>query len=345
MNTLYFSQQTICREGVANETQNTQYVSHLPSAMRVKIFVVQTPNPQITNAQVVTPKSTLWVRLSTLVGISEAVRLLLIILPFLILVSPDLLFYHVLSVALCSPLSTVEESKRFNQWLGGLIDGGGCFLLSKKGYASLEIVTELRDKHCLYQIKQAFGGAVQLRAGDNHLRYRLHNRAGLLNLIAAISGQIRNPTRISQLNKICVAYSQSLVFANPLQYRDGWMSGFFDADGSVYLNLQSDQALITVTQKNKLLLDPLKDLYGGEIYALRSAEAFKWTVYKKDEVINLVNTYFKNYPSRTPKNNRLRMLSPYFELRRQKAHLASPESDYGKLWAGFLKDWQKWGVE
>lgn len=53
------------------------------------------------------------------------------------------------------------------------------------------------------------------------------------------------------------------------------MSGFFDADGSVYLNLTSDQASITVSQKNKLLLDPLKELYGGEIYPLRSVEAFK----------------------------------------------------------------------
>jgi len=33
----------------------------------------------------------------------------------------------------------------FNQWLAG--DGDGCFLLSKKGYASLEIVMEIRDKH------------------------------------------------------------------------------------------------------------------------------------------------------------------------------------------------------
>lgn len=53
------------------------------------------------------------------------------------------------------------------------------------------------------------------------------------------------------------------------------MSGFFDSDGAVYLSPLSDQAFITISQKNKLLLDPLKDLYGGEISALRSAEAFK----------------------------------------------------------------------
>ena len=41
----------------------------------------------------------------------------------------------------------------FNQWLAGLIDGNSKFSVSKKGYASLEIVKETRDKHCLYQIK------------------------------------------------------------------------------------------------------------------------------------------------------------------------------------------------
>jgi len=174
-----------------------------------------------------------------------------------------------------NPLTVKEEKLRFNQWLGGLIDGDGCFLLSKKGYASLEIVTELRDQHCLHQIKQAFGGAIQLRAGDRHLRYRLHNRPGLIKLIIAVNGNIRNPIRLNQLNKICVAYNLSLVFATPLVYRNGWMSGFFDADGSVYINLLSAQASITISQKNKLLIDPLKALYGGEIYALRSAEAFK----------------------------------------------------------------------
>jgi len=37
------------------------------------------------------------------------------------------------------------SNKKFHQWLAGLIDGDGCFLLSKKGYASLEIVMETRD--------------------------------------------------------------------------------------------------------------------------------------------------------------------------------------------------------
>lgn len=65
-----------------------------------------------------------------------------------------------------------ENEERFYEWVAGIIDGDGCFLLSKKGYASLEIVTQLRDKKCLYLIKQKLGGAVKLYSGDNYLRYR-----------------------------------------------------------------------------------------------------------------------------------------------------------------------------
>jgi hypothetical protein len=53
------------------------------------------------------------------------------------------------------------------------------------------------------------------------------------------------------------------------------LSGFFDTDGSVYLNLLSDQMFITASQKNKLLLDPLIELYGGSIYISRGEEKFK----------------------------------------------------------------------
>jgi hypothetical protein len=80
---------------------------------------------------------------------------------------------------------------------------------------------QLRDKHCLYQIKQKFGGSVKLGAGDNHLRYRLHHKAGLLNLINAVNGLIRNPVRILQLGKICINYNIKLLDPKPLTYYNG----------------------------------------------------------------------------------------------------------------------------
>lgn len=241
----------------------------------------QTNNPQVTNARVLTAlKLAKQAKLRTLVGTSETIRLLLIIFfsffLFAVLDSNNFLFSSLLlSFSSSSTLSAEEKENRFNEWLGGLIDGDGCFLFSKAGYGSLEIVGHTRDKHSLYQVKQAFGGSIQLRAGNNHLRYRLHNKPGLLRLIESVGAHIRNPVRLSQLNRICVEYNFPLVFAKPLTYNNGWMSGFFDADGSVYINEESAQVFISISQKNKLLLDPLVSLYGGQIYPLRSVEAFK----------------------------------------------------------------------
>ena len=46
----------------------------------------------------------------------------------------------------------------FKQWLAGLIDGDGCFSLSKKGYASLEITMDIRDERALQAVKNVYGG-------------------------------------------------------------------------------------------------------------------------------------------------------------------------------------------
>jgi len=93
---------------------------------------------------------------------------------------------------------------KFNEWLAGLIDGDGCFQLNKKGYASLEIVLELRDKHALYQIKQKFGGSIKLRSGINWLRYRLHHKKGIIKIINAINGEIRNPIDLFNYKKFVI---------------------------------------------------------------------------------------------------------------------------------------------
>jgi LAGLIDADG DNA endonuclease family protein len=112
------------------------------------------------------------------------------------------------------------EEKRFNQWLAGLIDGDGCFQLSTKGYASLEIVAHIRDKNCLYQIKQKFGGAIKLRTNLNHLRFRMHHKQGMLDIIKAVNGEIRNPIRLLQLNKICEKYNIPVLQPAPLTYKN-----------------------------------------------------------------------------------------------------------------------------
>jgi LAGLIDADG endonuclease len=97
----------------------------------------------------------------------------------------------------------------------------GAFKFLKKGYSSLEITMDTRDKHCLYQIKQKFGGSIKLRSGVKAVRYRLHHKQGILNLINAVNGEIRNPVRLLQLNKICDKYNIKLIQSSNLTYNSG----------------------------------------------------------------------------------------------------------------------------
>jgi len=95
---------------------------------------------------------------------------------------------------------------------------------------------------------------------------------------------------------------------------------------------------ITISQKNKLLLDPLVGLYGGTIYILKTAQAFKWTVFRKNEIINLLN-YFLLYPPKSAKHARIKLIPKYLELKSLKAHTATEDSVLGKTWKYLISKW------
>jgi hypothetical protein len=234
------------------------------------------------------------------------------------------------------------HSNKFFEWLGGLIDGDGCFLLSKKGYASLEITMDIRDQHCLYQIKQKFGGSIKLRSGVKAVRYRLHHKKGLLNLINAVNGNIRNPIRILQLERLLHLYNIKYKNPKPLTYNNGWFSGIFDSDGSIYLNDKSGQIFISVSQKELYILESLVKIYGGKIYPYGKINAFKYIISRKLEILNLIKNYFSKYPSRTERFSRINLVSDFYFLRNLHAHNSSPNSTKGKAWHYFLVKWNKY---
>jgi hypothetical protein len=80
---------------------------------------------------------------------------------------------------------------------------------------------DIRDEHALQIIKNVYGGSIKLRAGANALRYRLHHKSGLLNLINDVNGEIRNSNRLIQLNKICYKYNINLIYSENLIYDNG----------------------------------------------------------------------------------------------------------------------------
>ena len=66
---------------------------------------------------------------------------------------------------------------------------------------------------------------------------------------------------------------------------------------------------------------------------------FKWTCFRKNDIITLTNDYFKVNPCRSEKLVRLSLVDKFFELRRLYAHSAIPNSVLGKTWKNYMVKW------
>lgn len=293
------------------------------------------------------------ITISKLVGISEAIRLILIYFSYLFFVLSSVIiltFTHKFNYITVvkgfdknySTLTNETSSYdlKFNQWLAGVIDGDGHFILSKKGSVRLYIVMDIRDKGALYEILHKFGGSIRPISNANALRYNLSNKKGLLKLINAVNGEIRNPVRLLQLNKLCVKYGIELIYPKPLTFNNGWFSGFIDSDGSVYFSKSSGQVFISATQKNIYLLQPLINIYGGRVDpSNQRGDAFKYIIYRKNELFNMVDNYFSKYPLKTLKHNRIKLIKEFYNAR-----LGINSKDLHKLneWVVFEDKWEKY---
>lgn len=50
-------------------------------------------------------------------------------------------------------------------------------------------------------------------------------------------------------------------------------------------------------------MEPLITIYGGKIYTLSpKIETFKYVIFRKNEIFNLLDNYFEKYPLKTEKN-------------------------------------------
>nr|YP_008965418.1 LAGLIDADG [Rhynchosporium secalis]AHC02428.1 LAGLIDADG [Rhynchosporium secalis] len=237
------------------------------------------------------------------------------------------------------------NDKAWNEWLAGLIDGDGSLLLSKAGYPSCEITMGLSDEHALAIIKQKLGGSLKLRSGVKALRYRLHNKKGMIDLINRINGNIRHTSRIKQLESICLNLDINIKYANTINIDNGWFSGFFDADGTITYSIKNCIPQLTISVTNKLLVDviPFKNILGGNVYFDKGQNGYyKWSIQGRNDIETFKSYIFK-YPSFSNKKQRLFLIEKYFELKDLKAYSASPDSILGKAWTKFNNKWNNRG--
>jgi hypothetical protein len=169
----------------------------------------------------------------------------------------------------------------FNSWLAGLIDGDGSFGLNQTRYPFCEITVASSEVQVLAKIKHRFGGSVSRRTSTtrevNAYRWRLHNRAGMLSLVKAVNGNIRLPARVAQFTAVCSVLDVT-VEVSPLQKTSSWAVGFFDAEGHIRINPLTWQPSLSISQKDRTILDQIATLYGGYTLWDRSWDGWLWQV-------------------------------------------------------------------
>lgn len=237
----------------------------------------------------------------------------------------------------------IFKDLNFNQWLAGLIDGDGSLLVSKLGYCSCEITVSLADERTLRIIQNKLGGSVKLRSGVKAVRYRLHHRQGMLDLIYRINGLIRHSSRLKQLNHVCSTLGIVCKLPDTLHDKHSWLVGFFDADGCISYSLKGPNKIpqLTISVTNKLLTDvlPFSYVFGGNIYYDRSQNGYyKWSVQSRESLFKML-TYFKVCPSFTIKSHRIHLIPEFFSLIDLKAYSAPTNSSLHVAWVKFNHKW------
>lgn len=238
-----------------------------------------------------------------------------------------------------------NSNSKFKEWVAGLTDGDGNFYISKKGYVEFSVVTETRDSACLYKLQEFYGGYVKPYKNGKAVRFRLHDKKGLLNLMEDLNGLILNPIRLEQYINICKKYNLAIKDPHDLVYSSAYLSGLFDSDGSIYYNKQSKQMFLTITQKHKFILEKIAQIYGGKIYSSNSKKtAYKWTLNKKNDVLNIYNNYFKVNECISAKNLKFKLITDFYYLSSSGALNFKTDSNLNKDLYEFVpwaENWKK----
>jgi hypothetical protein len=66
-------------------------------------------------------------------------------------------------------------------------------------------------------------------------------------------------------------------------------------------------------------LEPLIHTYGGRVdISSPKKEAFKYVIYRKTELFNLIDNYFSKYPLKTEKMKRVNLIKQFYLVRLSK---------------------------
>lgn len=222
-------------------------------------------------------------------------------------------------------LSTLQ----FSHWLAGLIDGDGCLLCSTQGYTSCEITVGDKEYNLLQAIKDRMGGSIKLRTKAKAYRWRLHNKAGMLQLLQYINGKLHLPKRQCQLQKVCAALQHQCLPVKQISEKNGWIAGFYEAEGYFHLNRSTLQCSITLSQKDRTILEEISAVLPGPIYYDKSWDGWVYSASSLEDISRWVY-YFSLFPLRSWKQIQLQRFKRILLYKGRGVHLSG--SIGGRPW-------------
>ena len=143
-----------------------------------------------------------------------------------------------------------EKTKKVyltNEWIVGFTEGDGCFSVydGPWGYECSFILRQA-DPKVFYKLKKYWGfGSINMDA-EGYWTFSVRSQKDLFKIIHFFNGKLVLCKRIHQFEKWVVAYNSRngtrivpILIPAPFSWKNAWLTGFADADGSFGLLLQN----------------------------------------------------------------------------------------------------------
>lgn len=224
------------------------------------------------------------------------------------------------------------SDNQFGHYLAGLIDGDGHFSSKQQ----LVIVFSGSDASLAYFIKERLGfGNVRKVKDKNAYLLIVSNTEGLTKVINLINGKLRTSKYNQVVDSILSHHRYDNLKKNidfkinyTKDFNNHWIAGFSDADASFQIKVVSKATRskseirlnYQIDQKNKDILNLIKDYFGGNIGYRKSQDTYYYGSTSFGSAKNVIN-YFDEYHLQSTKYiNYLKWRKAYL-LIQSKLHL------------------------
>jgi hypothetical protein len=219
----------------------------------------------------------------------------------------------------------ILEEKEFLEWFVGFAEGDGSWGAdSKIRPTKATFVINQKDPKVLHKIKKQLGfgsvtGPYETKTGSSYYRYSVVAQKQTEQLIHIFNGKLVLKKTKEQFKEYVKVYnsshtisqtSRSVEFKDQVvlpTLEDGWLSGFFDAEGCFSGSVRKDWSKIAITlslvQKGENeVFQHLKAILGGSLnFQEKSGSISRLKIQSISDRERLIQ-YFHKFPLRSIKN-------------------------------------------